>query len=285
MDGILLTKNLMLMNSGNVPTFVASGRNAQSIIDLTIVNSSMLQNLKLTDWEVSVEQPSFSDHRYIFFKLGKYIPKCEEYRNLKRGDWDTFASLLKPEELPLVEWNGSNLDACAEELEDMIQEALDIACPLKKAVPRAPNPWWNRELDELHAILKETHKAYTDHPESEARVGDWKEARRRFRYAVKRAKKESWQEYCTEAETAKDLSKVIKNLKPKATRGISLFKKQGKVLTPKETLNNLMDEHLLDSVSIEDGEVEASSRGPFEDNGTSHFFEYLDEYKVAEALK
>ena len=94
----------------------------------------------------------------------------------------------------------------------MIQFTLDQACPLKKAVQRPPNPWWNTELDQIHRELEVLHKK-CNHSEE-----DWNayaNLRRTYRNKIRTEKRKSWRNFCTEAEATKDIAKVVKILKPK----------------------------------------------------------------------
>ena len=94
LEDIFLTKNLTVMNVGTEATFETI--RAKSIIDVTVVNTWMMQTMNLTDWHVSTEA-SMSDHKYIYYNLGKYVPVEEMYQNLRKSDWEVFR-----EKLPLI---------------------------------------------------------------------------------------------------------------------------------------------------------------------------------------
>ena len=144
--------------------------------------------------------------------------------------------------LPEIVNDGSNIDECAMALEQNIRWALDQACPLVGAVQRPPNPWWNHELDEVRDELAVLHNKCKDSPE------DWEayvNLRRIYSNKIRREKRLSWRKFCTKAETTKDIAKVVKILKPKPKAGICLFKNQDRILSPKETLDNLMDTHFI----------------------------------------
>ena len=278
LEEIFLTKNLTVMNVGNVPTFVAGV--GESIIDVTVMNCMALENLKLTDWNVSTED-SLSDHKYILYNLGKYTPSSEKFRNLKKANWELFAEALEMGLLPEIANDGSNIDDCAMALEQNIRWALDQACPLVGAVQRPPNPRWNHELDEVRDELAVLHNKCKNSPE------DWEayiNLRRIYANKIRREKRESWRKFCTKAETTKDIAKVVKILKPKPKAGICLFKNQDRILSPKETLDNLMDTHFIESKVDDDNEVEAVNIGFNNDDETQKFIDYIDVQKVATSL-
>ena len=96
LENIFLTRNITVINAGSEPTFETS--RAKSVIDVTALNNMALQKLHLLYWEVGAEA-SRSDHKYITFTLGKYIPVEESYRNLKRADWELFQTVDHNEDL------------------------------------------------------------------------------------------------------------------------------------------------------------------------------------------
>ena len=138
LEDIFLAKNLTVMNAGSQPTFQTT--RAKSVIDITVVNNMALQKLNLANWEVSTEA-SFSDHKYITFSLGNYVPKEERYRNLRKANWSLFQEKLDASILPIIKDDGSNLDQAAEVLKEQIDKVLEAACPWKTALRKSPVPW------------------------------------------------------------------------------------------------------------------------------------------------
>ncbi len=278
LEALLLSKNMLVLNSGSVPTFVTS--RAESIIDVTMVNCAALEQLKVQDWEVD-RSFSGSDHRYVSYTVGKYVPYSQQYRNLKKADWELFRGALEVGELPEIEESGSNFESCAEALQKLVQESLDKACPLKPALKRPPNPWWNSELDDLRKELKRAHGKRKQNDEC------WESfiaLKRRYKNAIITANRETWRQFCTKAETIGDISKVVKAIRPKPSKGVSLFSSQGKTLTPKETLGNLMDAHFIDSVPAGDMEGEKATTIRHVEDETMNFVEYIEPSKVKHAL-
>lgn len=280
LEDILLSRNLTVMNHGCVPTFKTV--RAESVIDVTVMNAHAMNNLNLTEWRVCTEE-SFSDHRYIKFNLGRYEPQTEQYRNIRKADWELFQVLLDTQTLPEIREDGSNLDDCALALEQLIQKALDEACPLKRAVGRPPNPWWTPELDRLRS---ETVRLSQKCHRSDEDWQSYRDSRRHLAREIRKAKRVSWREFCNKAETAKDISKIIKILRPKPQAGIGLFHQGGRPLTPSETLNNLMDAHFLESTRVDDDEiVEAAPVRFFTDTESEKFDKYVSINKVAKSFK
>ena len=247
---LINSKSLMVLNEGTEPTFKTI--RAESIIDITLINAPAIQNLSITEWRVDTS-PSFSDHRYIKFKVGGYVPEEESYRNLKKADWNLFRNILTESS------EGNNMqgmDARAEEIEKSVSQALELACPKKKAIRRKPNRWWTPGLEVLREEVKDLSKI--SH-RSQENWDCFQSHMRTYKYEVRRAKRLSWQDFCTRAESAKELADVMKKLKPKSKIGVSLMKTNGETAAPADTLVELMDTHFPDSVTTNDeGEGEGA---------------------------
>ena len=70
------TKDLITLNLGNKATFV--NRIREEVLDITICSEELINEIQ--DWRVSDEH-SFSDHRYIRFKILRPPPKPIKFRN------------------------------------------------------------------------------------------------------------------------------------------------------------------------------------------------------------
>jgi ribonuclease HI len=281
LEDLIAEKNLRVVNSGNTSTFKTS--KAESIIDVMLVNKHFDGNLSIRDWNVASDTPSFSDHRYIEFSMGEYVPEERSYRNLRKADWATFRESLLVTKLPNISPDGSNLDECADSFESMVKVALDAACPLKTSTPVKPNSWWNESLEKQRKVLRRLFNVKKNSWHHQER---WREALLVYRKAILEAKKRSWKEFCSRAESSKDVSDIMKMLKSKTQRGIGLLKRDGiQVKSPEESLDVMMDAHFPDSVLTEDWESEAapdmtSEKYPEDVEVT----DFISAYKVKAAL-
>ena len=247
---------MTVCNTGNVPTFKTS--RAQSIIDLTIMNSYASIALNVEEWRVDTEEYSSSDHRYIHYNLGKYRPKKDKFRNFKKADWNVLNEELNMHNAPSIFQDGSNIDVCAQWLEDEMSTALEKCCPMTAAITRKPNPWWSPELDALSeekkVLFKNSHK-------SRSALAEYKTFCMAYNRKIDRARRDNWRTYASETTSAKDMSKLIASLEPKPTTGIGLISRADKSsLSPKESLNALMDTHFPDSVPEAAGSASLASQ-------------------------
>ena len=93
------SQGLTVHNVGTTPTFERrDGSNVHSIIDITVSNR-WANDINVADWQVE-RGTSLSDHNYIFYKLGKYVPHVPTFRNYKKIDWLRYRSIqLKIDQL------------------------------------------------------------------------------------------------------------------------------------------------------------------------------------------
>ena len=85
----LSSTNLHILNMGNRPTFVRSGR--EEVLDITLCSARMAH--ELTNWHVP-DEASLSDHRYIFFDHDNVTLAVTSFRNPRSTDWDLFNEVL-----------------------------------------------------------------------------------------------------------------------------------------------------------------------------------------------
>jgi len=284
MEDLIAEKNLRVVNVGITPTFKTC--RAESIIDVTLMNSTAMSKLEVEEWRVVKDPPSFSDHRYIEFRVGKYTPKQRSYRNLNKTDWGEFQKIVATEvknweELQPDGPGSDDLDGAADRLQKVIQDAMDVACPPKAATLVRPNSWWNKELDRLR---KELRKLYNVRYNNQCKNALYKGKLTLYRQAIARAKKISWRAFCSKAETTKEVSSIMKMLKTNSLKGIGLMKKGGRsVNTPEESLDILMDAHFPESVSAEGWEEEAATKGKIQADN-DEVVDYVTAEKVKIAL-
>ena len=272
LENLISETNLTVMNVGTEPTFVTS--RASSIIDVTVVNAKAFAELNLSEWEVDTSNPSFSDHRYITFVMGHYSPVVKQCRNMKKANWGLFRAILSNQKTTQVEVGGANLDVCAEQLEARVGIALNAACPLRKAVDRQPMSWWTNELESLRRQVRPLCNKQHNNPHCRE---EYQTKLKQYRQAIRKAKKASWRDFCSKADTAKDVSSMVKLLKPATAAGIGILKRDGAyVSTPAEALHTLMDQHFPNS--REAGEEQDS-------NVTRAVYDEVEDFITAAKIK
>lgn len=278
----LMTNHLHVLNRGTIKTF--STNRSQTIIDITIANSKAL-DLLLNDWHVDMTVCSLSDHNYIRFSLGGYVPHKETFRNFKKADWGKFCPSVSI--TPFHELLSSKqIDEKANEFYECISREFDHVCPLKPALQRRPNRWWNADLDTARNALRAALKSVRrDGHTSLVKTPLYQVRYKRYKRLIKEAKRDSWRKFCSEAETAKDVADLVRILDgKKGQRNISLLKTaRFSAKTPEESLGILLNTHFPSSVPFNEDESDFSELSHMEE-GKTDLIEYINDHKTKEAL-
>ena len=150
----LNTNDLVTLNTGNVATFVNKIR--EEVLDITICSENLINEIQ--DWRVSREH-SFSDHRYIRFKIARPEPNPISFRNKAKTNWTKFGRLIKNElehtncECPRTE----DIDDNVNRITAVIVKSFEDSCPLRERKSAHEKPWMTGEI---RNIGKEVRRLY-----------------------------------------------------------------------------------------------------------------------------
>jgi hypothetical protein len=133
---------------------------------------------------------------------------------------------------------------------EIITDQMDLQMPRKPALPAKPMSWWSDELKAMKEGVKELD--FHKHKNKEC-YSAYQEAKNDFNKAIKASKEASWQNFCTKAESTKDISNLVKTIEGSNRLGrISILKANNRhVNTPEESLQVLLETHFEDHVEIE----------------------------------
>lgn len=81
----ILKSNLVISNSGSVPTFITKSR--KEVLDMTFFSKGA--EAVITNWRVP-DKHSFSAHRYIQFDLNGVPSMLSLFRNHRNADWHKY---------------------------------------------------------------------------------------------------------------------------------------------------------------------------------------------------
>lgn len=249
-EEFLCKYHLNLLNVGNTPTFQTC--RASSIIDISLTHSLIFDRFK--DWSV-LQEDYHSDHKLIQFSMNFQPILPIKVKNLIKCNWLDFESDLQSKGMnwrfPLI-WDEKTLESEITKFNDDVQSSLDFNTPtftIKYRVKK--NAWWN---ENLHVCRKQTKKACRlwQATRSEESYNAYIEARHIYANEIAKAKRESWQKFCTEAVTLKELAKINKVLQGQQSKILGLVKdRQGVIAnSPEESINLLLDEHFPDSHQV-----------------------------------
>ena len=159
---------------------------------------------------------------------------------MKKSDWELFQATLDKLDPMIPQGDGEDLDVSAESFDRCMRVALDVACPMKPALPKKPNTWWNPELERLRDEVRELAKRQSYGPDSREAFAA---KRREYSRVIVEAKRESWRNFCSQAKDPNDLSRLVKSLDRATSSKVSLLSEDGVTLPPNQTLNHLLRAH------------------------------------------
>ncbi len=274
LESWLMEANLTLLNRGRVPTFVPLNGSRSTIIDLTLVNEWALE--VVGEWAVDME-PSLSDHRMIRYNLHKQLVMENKTRRVyRKANWENFKEELEWKEFT---WLAADhgVDRIAEGLHDDLQRALDRAAPVKKQEMKPKNTWWSEKLTLKRRILKNVYRKRQVHGRVQEK---YKELKRDFSEEIKRAKSQAWRSFCSKAESAKDIARLVQILENPPARMMSLLQ-DGEVLTPDESIEHLLLTHFPGGKLGDQSTSDDDDTGPMDLTGIC---QYIDDCKVQAAF-
>jgi len=202
---------LCCINRGHKPTFVVANR--QEVIDITLVSVDLINCVM--DWWVD-DEPSLSDHRIIraVIKLGK--PQPIHIRNKKKTDWGFYKSRVIPRLSGIDNMEISSvdeIDMVVDNITAILNDGFKEACPEKVIKPRGRIvPWWNKTLGSLR---RETRRSWRTHMliGTSETWSAYCAVRNRYTSELKKAKRESWEAYCTDIKSCSEASRLHRVLK------------------------------------------------------------------------
>ena len=118
------------------------------MLDLTLINRNA-ENC-ISDWHVS-DEPSFSDHMYIRFRVQSGTKRTKMIRNVRRTYWIKYTNELdhRLHDLNSTPVSISSLDdieKLASTVQSQIIKSSHVSCPQRKIRRKTDNIWCNTEL-------------------------------------------------------------------------------------------------------------------------------------------
>ena len=187
----IVSKNDLTFLNGVDPTHFNATALSKSNIDLSVASSSLNQDF---EWSVFGELLG-SDHFPVLLKTIKPLQSTAERIPqwiLRAADWESFKTLSKTERA------SDTFDSVQEMMsyfEEMLINAAEQTIPTTSTKPRhIPVPWWN---DECKRDIKAREKALEKFKKKPTRENEikYKKLKAVARRTVRKAKRESWQDY------------------------------------------------------------------------------------------
>ena len=246
----LYSCDLSWANRGSKPTFVNS-RGHSSVIDLTLTNNKGSD--LINSWRVS-DLISNSDHNYITFNINVESKSTNITYNPTKTNWEKFEDFVcnssRCEYIKKLEiTNEEDMDIAAQELITLINEAMIASCPSTYITSTFKRPpWMTREVDEARANIRHRLKRVKK-SKTRNNWNTYHSELKDYKKLFKKAKSDSWKEFCKNTESTSDIARVHNILKvtgSKPTKLDTIYKsKNTKTLTdsPNETLDVMIKHH------------------------------------------
>ena len=202
----LLTEELLIANRGNTPTFHNAIR--EEVIDITICDEQ--SNNMISNWAVSPDA-SLSDHSQIHFEICGLVRNIINYRNPRKTNWAKYSELLAARAQNRIARISNPIEVEMEvnSLQEDIISSYEEACPLVVWKPGLKPHWWTAEIGRLR---KKARKLWNRAKQNPAYKDVFSATKRQYKYAIRTAKRQSWQAFCSSVEGASATARVHKIL-------------------------------------------------------------------------
>ena len=281
LEQLLLRHDLVVHNIGELPDTYTWYRNDQkSIIDLTITSAILYDDI--INWHITDINP-FGDHRCIEFEVKYASPPCTYYRNLKKGNWSRFVSIIDDHNFPeTTTYTPLTLEKAAIAFTKLITDALDVTHPLQKRIHTSNMPaWYDEETDKAKKDVKKAHDKWR-RKRTVLMHMLLQDARRTYRRLLFKKRKRSWKHFVNNHASFKDVAAFKKILNRQQLNELGSLKKGDKILNAKESLNHLAEEHFPDCKPIPNVTILPSNTTSCDINDDS--VEFISAEKVHKAI-
>jgi ribonuclease HI len=240
----IISKNLIVLNEGNKPTFANVLRG--EVLDITFVSDSLIN--RVVGWRVS-DIESFSDHMYLDFELIENVnlSNSDNFRCIKKTRWREYKSKLAENRGKRGNIDLVDLETAADQLRDDIISAYHDSCPIASKRGKNRPKWWNSNLEESKKLVN-LHRRRVSRFRTEERLAEYRVVRNRHDTKVKAAKKKAWFILCQEMDKLDSAARIQKLMKMDNNRELGTVRKPDGEYTNnvKETLNVLLNTHFPD---------------------------------------
>ena len=200
---------------------------------------------------------SLSDHRLLYFKVDNPGDGKVLTRNYTKANWPIFTTIVESELGPPPSlWSNSIIESASLMLTQVINSALDKACPKHLEKKRDKLFWWNQEcqLAKVHYKKLERKMLRSLGGPSVLQREEVKKARNALKHTIRRAKMHSFRTFVRETENVPAMSRLNKILDQKQSHPLGFIKKpNGEITTStRETLNVMMAEHFPGSLPVQE---------------------------------
>lgn len=189
----------ILLNEEGIPTF--QSESYTSVLDLTFITPD-LKELNHT-WEV-LDEESLSDHRFVFFTIGKQSPAHKT--TTKIMGWQTNKIEMKRllEESSGLTWE---TEITAGNFTNKLKDICNATMPIRSNTQHhKPVYWWNTEIANKRKECLQKRRSYTRLVKKSPLAicvqlwDSFQNARKILRTEIKKSKRTMWKKLCDEID-------------------------------------------------------------------------------------
>ena len=272
-----------LLNTGGEPTFLTKTRS--EVLDVTVCSPSLAP--LINDWHVS-DEVVLSDHRLIRCKVAHTKTTVQWKRRVQNTNWELYGHHLQSQLPPLTTpQNSEEVEQYAQKIERAIISSFESACQAKRVSSRKSPPWWNfKTAPELKRLRQQAHEAFKVFRGSRS-PEDFESSRaasRLYMSLIRRAKRETWKQFCQDIESYPETSRISKILRngPRVSMGLLDLPSGKSTNTTQETIKHLLDVHFPNCV-VGGRAVEATRTPTTQDRTTVD--QFVTRHSILGAIK
>ncbi|KAL1447005.1 hypothetical protein WDU94_003521 [Cyamophila willieti] len=191
-------ENLVVHNTGNIPTFVRGPQ--ESIIDITLSSEGIAANV--SNWQVLDGIESLSLHQYISFNINNIRSPIPQVINTSKG-W-----ILKSLNKDVLR---NQVRGCTARDENELSQVIISACnkAMKKTSTqkRKESYWWNEEIHNKRKECIRKRRIYTRMRRTLANTdmcdrvySEYKTAKNDLKTEIHKSKSNCWKDLCSDLE-------------------------------------------------------------------------------------
>ena len=243
-EDFILQNGLTVENRGNSPTYHAfrHGENIDTHIDVTLTKGLV----PLHNWRVHDSSFNASDHHTITWSLPMEIQPRPLIRPWKTAKWDVFTKEVDDYDFHIPEvLNTRKVDKLLKRWYDVIEKALDKACPKREAkLSPAEMDWYGKDHRFLKNRAKRKYLAHRRSPCPKKRKA-YVVAKRAYNKACVSGRRNSWRLFVESTPNESKMAALFKIAQKKDKRAINtLIKQDGSLTEPgAETIQMLTGAH------------------------------------------
>ena len=246
-ESILDTTDICILNNGK-HTYLHPSTGTTSAIDLTLSSPTIYMDFQ---WDIHEDQCG-SDHYPIFIKTNNHttedtIPKWQ----LKRADWPTFRKLCQTHIDNKILEEPDPITTLTQRLHKIAEETIP------KTTKKHSNhkPWFTKDCKDSVKKRKKALKKFRLNPTT-TNLQTYRQARAKARQTIKKAKRETLQDYVSKLKNETPSKKVwdmVRKIQGKQTQypTIHLKKSDGGKCTEKKDITNTLAEEFNKNSSPE----------------------------------